>query len=100
MGLHVTCVPGFRGAAEPQEFQLGARRMRVRAIVDRWFAPGQCWFKIDADDGDVYILHHDEASAAWRLVAYTSAVRAAVRELAPEPGQAGAAYLRPPRSSM
>jgi len=42
----------------------------VRAIVDRWFAPTQRWFKVDADDGSVYVLRHDEASGEWAFAAY------------------------------
>lgn len=104
MFVHVQCRPGFGDAPEPAAFRLGERRFAVRTIVDRWFAPAQRWFKVEADDGDTYILHHDEATAAWQLVAYTSAGRARsaadnadIGELA---GRAAAAYLRSPRSLM
>ena len=44
----------------------------VRAVVDRWFAPTQRWFKVDADDGNMYVLRHDEASGDWEIAAYRS----------------------------
>ena len=52
-------------------FWLGARRLEVRAIVDRWFAPTQRWFKVDAEDGQLYVLRHDETRDEWELVALT-----------------------------
>jgi hypothetical protein len=33
----------------------------------------QRWFKVDADDGNLYILRHDEASGGWEIAAYQGA---------------------------
>jgi hypothetical protein len=44
-------------------------RLAVRAVVDRWFAPMQRWFKVDADDGNMYVLRHDEASGELGIAA-------------------------------
>ncbi len=71
MAIRVECYAGYRGEQEPLAFWLGDRRLAVRAIVDRWFAPKQRWFKIDADDGHTYVLRHDEPSGGWELAAYT-----------------------------
>jgi hypothetical protein len=49
--LRVEFEAGYRGQQEPLAFWLGQRRLAVRAVVDRWFAPTQRWFKVDADDG-------------------------------------------------
>jgi len=38
--------------------------------VDRWIEPGRRWFKVRADDGDTYILRHDEGAGAWELAAF------------------------------
>ena len=43
-------------------------------VVDRWYAPSRRWFKVAADDGDSYILRHDELSGEWELAAFTSAL--------------------------
>jgi hypothetical protein len=71
MQIRVECYAGYRGDQEPVVFWLGARRLEVRAIVDRWFAPTQRWFKVDADDGQLYVLRHDETRDEWELVALT-----------------------------
>jgi hypothetical protein len=73
--IRVECYAGYRGEQEPLAFWLGARRFEVQAIVDRWFAPSQRWFKVSADDGHTYILRHDEANDTWELAAFTSSAR-------------------------
>jgi hypothetical protein len=70
VAIRVACYAGYRGEQEPLAFWLGERRLAVRAVVDRWFAPTQRWFKVEADDGDVYVLRHDEASGDWEIAAY------------------------------
>jgi hypothetical protein len=70
MAIRVECYAGYRGEQEPLAFWLGERRVAVRAIIDRWFAPTQRWFKIDADDENMYVLRQDEATGDWEIVAY------------------------------
>ena len=71
MPIRVECHAGHRGEQEPHVFWLGERRIAVREIVDRWFAPTQRWIRVEADDGDVYVLRHDETTGDWELAAYT-----------------------------
>jgi hypothetical protein len=73
MTIRVECYAGYRGEQEPLAFWLGPRRLVVRTVTDRWFAPTQRWFKVDVDDGNTYVLRHDEASGDWELVAYRGA---------------------------
>jgi len=70
MKLRVECYAGYRGDEEPRAFALGARRLDVREILDRWVAPDHRYFKVAASDGDTYILRHDDASGEWTLGAY------------------------------
>jgi hypothetical protein len=74
MTIRVECYAGYRGEQEPLAFWLGERRLAVRGIVDRWFAPTQRWFKVDADDGQLYVLRHDEQAGEWELAALTRVV--------------------------
>ena len=75
MAIRVECYAGYRGEQEPLAFWLGQRRLVVRAIVDRWFAPMQRWFRVYADGGNMYVLRHNEASGDWELAAYRAAAR-------------------------
>ena len=70
MAIRVESYAGYRGDQEPLAFWLGERRLVVLAVVDRWFAPAPRWFRVDADDGNVYVLRHDEPSENWDIAAY------------------------------
>ncbi len=71
MALRVECSVAPGGEAEPLAVWFGSRRVGVRAIVDRWFAPHRRWYRIDADDEQLYVLRHDEATGEWDLAALT-----------------------------
>jgi hypothetical protein len=71
MNLRVESQAGFGGEQEPVAFWLGARRLLVRAITDRWFAPTQRWCKVDVDDDQTYVLRCQETTGQWDLAALT-----------------------------
>jgi hypothetical protein len=73
MPIRVECYAGYRGEQEPMAFWLGERRVAVRAIADRWYSPAQRWFRVEAEDGDTYILRDDGPDGQWELAAFTSA---------------------------
>ncbi len=64
------CYAGHRGEEEPRAFDLGERRLEVIEIVDRWLAPDHRYFKVHADDGNVYILRHDELAGEWDMTSF------------------------------
>jgi hypothetical protein len=72
MKLRVQCYAGYRGEEEPRAFDLGDRRVEVVQIIDRWLAPDHRYFKVQADDGNVYILRHEEPAGAWEMTSLTA----------------------------
>lgn len=73
MAIRVECYAGYRGEQEPRAFWLGERRLEVVELVDRWYGPDYRYFRCLADDGDRYVLRHDEQSGEWDLAAFTAA---------------------------
>lgn len=73
MAIRVECYCGYRGEQEPRAFWLGERRLEALEILDRWLAPEYRYFKVKADDGDAYVLRHDQVRDEWTLGAFTSA---------------------------
>ena len=69
MNIRVECHAGYRGEEEPRAFTLGERRFAVLEIVDRWLDPEHRYFKVKVDDGRMFVLRHDTASAQWELAA-------------------------------
>lgn len=71
MPIRVECYAGYRGEQEPRAFWLGERRLAALEIVDRWLAPGYRDYRVQADDGNLYILRYHEADDRWELEAFT-----------------------------
>jgi hypothetical protein len=72
MKLKVECYAGHRGEEEPRVFFLDARRVAVIAVFDRWLSPNYRYFKVQADDGGIYILRHDESTDQWDLTFFVA----------------------------
>jgi hypothetical protein len=65
--LTVTCYSGHKRYERPVRFVLGERRYQVTDIMDQWYGPEYLYFKVRADDGNIYILRCDERSGDWEL---------------------------------
>ncbi|MBZ5497634.1 MAG: hypothetical protein LAP85_14620 [Acidobacteriia bacterium] len=65
--IRVECYAGYRGDQRPVRFVLGARTYEVREIEDQWYSPGALYFRVHADDGNLYVLRHDETRDQWTL---------------------------------
>lgn len=70
MILHVESGAGPHGDMEPHAFMLGSRRLAVLQIVDRWLSRDHAYFKVQASDGNTYILRHDEPRQEWELILF------------------------------
>ncbi len=68
--IRVECYAGHRGEETPRRFFLGERAIEVVEVRDRWLSPEHRYFKVTGDDGDTYILRHDETSGEWNLTLF------------------------------
>ena len=76
MRICVYGCPGRGGHSEPYAFYLGARRLPVIAILERWEEFGQRYFEVMADDDRRFVLCHAPQSDRWELAAvYRGATR-------------------------
>jgi hypothetical protein len=51
----------------PIRFQLEGRDLFVEEILDQWRGQDSKYFKVCADDGNLYILSHRVAGDVWML---------------------------------
>ena len=58
MDLRVECYSGYKADQRPVRFQLGQRNYLVEELLDQWYGPEDTYFKVRADDGNLYILRH------------------------------------------
>ena len=70
MTVRVEAYSGFKADERPLRFQLGDRWLVVEEVLDRWYDPDAIYFRVRADDGDLYVLRHAEPEDAWTLEAY------------------------------
>ena len=66
----VECYSGYKKDERPVRFTLGGRSCEIVEIDDRWYSPGAMYFRVKADDGNIYVLRHDEIQDEWTLEAY------------------------------
>lgn len=70
MPLHVECYAGYKADERPLRFRFrekDSRTFEVVEVPDQWYGVGYRCFKVLADDGNTYILRHNEEADEWVL---------------------------------
>jgi len=72
MKLEVDCYSGYAADERPIRFRLEGRAYAVDAVLDRWYEPESIYFRVRADDGNLYILRQRTSipSGEWDLVSF------------------------------
>jgi hypothetical protein len=70
MKLQVQCSSGNKAAARPIRFQIEARGFLVEEILDHWRGEDDAFYKVRADDGNLYILRHKPPEDEWSLESF------------------------------
>lgn len=75
MKLEVECYPGGKPTNGPVRFRLGGREYLVEDVLDQWYGREDEFFKLRADDGNLYILRHELSvpEGGWHLVSFREA---------------------------
>ena len=70
----------------PVAFQVCDRRYRIKEIVDRWYGVGEVFFKVEADDDNIYLLKYEEGQGCWDLIFYQNPVLVGAHAVGEEGG--------------
>ena len=75
MRVQVQCYSGRKADERPIRFRVDERQYVVEELLDQWYGPEEAWYKVQADDGNLYILRHQTSvpDGAWDLVAFRRA---------------------------
>jgi hypothetical protein len=68
--IKVECYSGYRADQRPLQFTLGGKVLMVKEVEDQWYSPAAMYFRVCADDDNLYILRHDETTDRWSLHAF------------------------------
>jgi hypothetical protein len=71
--VRVECHSGYKGDKRPVRFHLRERAYEVLEVVDQWYGPEATYFRVAADDGNVYVLRHGRGEEGWTLEAFRRA---------------------------
>ncbi len=71
--ISVECYAGHRADERPLRFELRGRHYEVVELDDQWYSPEARYFRVRADDGNLYVLRHDERRDVWTLDAFRAA---------------------------
>jgi hypothetical protein len=70
MRVDVQCYAGRKADERPVSFLFGARKYMVDEVLDQWYGPDDNFYKVCADDGNLYILRHRVATDEWILESF------------------------------
>ena len=73
--IKVECHSGYQLKEKPIAFQFCNRRYKVKEVVDRWYGEGAVYFKVYAEDNNIYLLKYEEGQDFWDLIFYQNPLK-------------------------
>jgi hypothetical protein len=72
MRVRVECYSGYKADERPLRFFLGDHCLQVKEVLDQWYSPGTSYFRVRADDHNLYVLCNrwEEEATLWTLEAF------------------------------
>jgi hypothetical protein len=71
--VEVECYAGYKADERPLRVRLGGRVEEVVRVEDRWYSPGETFFRVVMQSGDRYILQRRDAQDVWLLAGFRRA---------------------------
>jgi hypothetical protein len=75
MRVEMQTYSGFKADERPTGFRLNGRCYQIEEICDQWLGPDSSYFKVRANDQNLYIFEHRMASDEWSLASFRSRER-------------------------
>ena len=73
--VEVECYAGYRADERPLRLRLGEQSFEVAEVEDRWYSPGETFFRVRLANGDMYVLRHVEAQDTWSIEGFRRATQ-------------------------
>ena len=72
LSVSVESYSGYKADERPMRLIFKERIQEVIEIEDRWYSPGETYFRVRVQTGEHYVLRHIEAQDTWSVEAYRS----------------------------
>ena len=66
--LVVEAFAGYKGEKTPRSFTVEGKTLQVVRVVDRWYTDTHSYFRVQASDGQRYVLRLDLDEDCWELI--------------------------------
>jgi hypothetical protein len=75
MQVRVEAYSGYKADQRPLCFYLRDRKYQVEEVLDQWYGLEDTYFRVRAEDGNIYILRHAHAGPeeGWTLESFRRA---------------------------
>ena len=72
MKLEVDCYSGRMADERSVRFRLDGHEYMVEEVLDQWYGPSDVFYKVRADDGNLYILRRvtSTPNGSWHLESF------------------------------
>jgi hypothetical protein len=72
MTVEVVCYAGMKADERPVRFRLDGHEYLIEEILDQWYGPDKAFYKVRANDGNLYILSREASipDGLWDLVSF------------------------------
>ena len=70
--VRIISYSGYKADESPRVLKLGDTLLSIAQIEDRWYSPGETFFRVLTQSGDRYLLRHIEAQDTWILEGFRS----------------------------
>jgi hypothetical protein len=67
MIVEVQCYASRKADERPVRFRIGDRDYMVEEIVEQWYGPDDSFYKVRADDHNLYLLRHQTCGDTWKV---------------------------------
>jgi hypothetical protein len=73
--VQVESYAGYRADERPSRLRLEQEVLEIAEVEDRWYSPGETYFRVVVANGDHYVLRHMEAQDVWTIEGFRSNTR-------------------------
>ena len=73
MRVTVEAYSGYKANERPRRFVLDGHSYEVLEVLDQWYGPDSVYFKVRADDQNLYILQYHSLGEEWSLESFRRA---------------------------
>jgi hypothetical protein len=70
LNVSVERYAGYKADERPLRLHLNDAVLEIAEVEDRWYSPGETYFRVRVEGGDRYVLRHVEAQDTWSLEAF------------------------------